>query len=460
MIYRAMSDVISIPVSLHLPRGCVRRVVAMSGRRALAAGGAMFLAVSGVAVSAPQEIPVGGNTFLTKAADGSPDRVDRRGRLRWSDSASVFSLFFHVDRATDLDLALQASVEEGASAITLTAAGQSFAFDLVAGAEAPTPVGRVSVKEAGYVRVDLQGVRKSGRSFADVRGLRVTPAVDAAELRFVRDNMGNNFYWGRRGPSVHLSYPAPEGRPLEYFYNEITVPEGSDPIGSYFMANGFAEGYFGIQVNSPTERRVLFSVWSPFHTDRPEEIPEDQRITLLKRGEGVHTGEFGNEGSGGQSYWRFPWKAGTTYRFLNRVRPDGQGATDYTAWFFAPEIGSWRLIAGFKRPRTDTTLQRPHSFLENFSDRQGWLERGAFYGNQWARTTDGAWLELTNVRFTGDAIARLRYRVDYAGGVEENRFFLRNGGFALPTTPLNSRFSRPASGTSPEIDFTALEGTE
>ena len=30
------------------------------------------------------------------------------------------------------------------------------------------------------------------------------------------------------------------------------------------MANGFGEGYFGIQVNGPNERRVLFSVWSPF----------------------------------------------------------------------------------------------------------------------------------------------------------------------------------------------------
>ena len=57
------------------------------------------------------------------------------------------------------------------------------------------------------------------------------------------------------------------------------VPEGNDVLGSYFMANGFAQGYFGIQVNSPTERRILFSVWSPFHTDDPSEIP-DQAILI------------------------------------------------------------------------------------------------------------------------------------------------------------------------------------
>jgi hypothetical protein len=62
--------------------------------------------------------------------------------------------------------------------------------------------------------------------------------------------------WGRRGPSVHLNYQIQKAQKFVVFYNELTILE--DPIGSYFMANGFKEGYFGIQVNSKTERRVLF----------------------------------------------------------------------------------------------------------------------------------------------------------------------------------------------------------
>ncbi len=38
----------------------------------------------------------------------------------------------------------------------------------------------------------------------------------------------------------------------------MTVPEGDDIIGSYFMADGFNEGYFGIQVNSPAEGVYYF----------------------------------------------------------------------------------------------------------------------------------------------------------------------------------------------------------
>src|SRR5690606_40657805 len=105
--------------------------------------------------------------------------------------------------------------------------------------------------------------------------------------KYVADNEGNYFYWGRRGPSVHLSYTTPADKDIEYCYNEITVPEGEDVVGSYYMANGFGEGYFGIQVNSATERRILFSVWSPFHTDNPKEIPDDEKILLTAKGADV-----------------------------------------------------------------------------------------------------------------------------------------------------------------------------
>ena len=41
-----------------------------------------------------------------------------------------------------------------------------------------------------------------------------------------------------------------ENNCTEYFYNEVTVPDGYDPPTSYIMAVGFTnKGYFGIQVN-------------------------------------------------------------------------------------------------------------------------------------------------------------------------------------------------------------------
>ncbi len=417
----------------------------------------LVLGLLPVAAAKTWEVPVGGNAYVTKQGEGGG--MDPRKLIS---PESVVSIYFRVDRATELDLALRAQVPQGESRIRATVAGKTFEKDLKNTEPADVPLGRIAVKAAGYVKVDLQGVSKTGEAFARMESMKVTPVPPPAEevvLDYVKDQTGNRFYWGRRGPSIHLNYKLPEGEPTEWFYSEITVPEGNDPVGSYFMANGFGEGYFGMQVNSETERRVLFSVWSPFHTNNPKEIPDDKRITLLKKGGDVHAGEFGGEGSGGQSYWRYPWKTGSTCRFLNRVRPDGKGSTVYTGWFYVPEKKTWQLIASFKRPHTNTHYTGAHSFLENFSPNKGHLGRGAHYGNQWACDTKGQWHEVTRVHFTGDDIANSRFRLDYAGGVTGQRFFLRNGGFFAETVKLGTHFTREATpAKKPVIDFNQLEG--
>jgi hypothetical protein len=64
----------------------------------------------------------------------------------------------------------------------------------------------------------------------------------------MREEPNEDLGWSRNGPSVHLAYQLPTDKQIEYYYNEVTVPEGYDPIHSYFMAIGFQFGYFGIQV--------------------------------------------------------------------------------------------------------------------------------------------------------------------------------------------------------------------
>jgi hypothetical protein len=222
------------------------------------------------------------------------------------------------------------------------------------------------------------------------------------------------------------------------------------------MANGFGQGYFGMQVNSTTERRILFSVWSPYKTDNPGTIPDDYKIRLLKKGDGVYSGEFGNEGSGGQSYFKFDWKTGTKYKFLLKGEPAGNVATDFTAWFFAPETGKWKLIASFRRPKTDTYLTHLYSFLENFYTETGNVERRGIYSNQWIYDTENNWVELTKINFTADATARKESRMDYAGGLENGSFFLKNCGFFSETIPIDSYFERKATGILPIVNFDEL----
>lgn len=398
-------------------------------------------------------IPLGGNVYQTKGSQ--KEEIKEDGLVTWQNPESEFSVFFKSSLATEAVLELELLPQAAPSRIVVELNGKSQELSLKSGDSGQIRIGKVSLS-TGYNEVKVRGMQKSGSDFAKIKALRVGFEGEL-ELDFVKDNIDGRFYWGRRGPSVHLSYTAPTDANFKWFYNEMTIPEGEDPIGSYFMANGFAEGYFGIQVNSPTERRILFSVWSPFATDNPNAIPEDQKIKLLKKGEGVYTGEFGNEGSGGQSYLKYSWKSGTTYRFLNSVEPDGKGNTIYTAYFFAPEVGEWMLIASFLRPKTDTWYKRPHSFLENFIPESGRIARRVIYDNQWMADAQGNWLELTEAKFTGDDIARRGYRKDFAGGSDAGKFYLKNGGFFNQSTDLQSMHQRPANGKKPEVDFVKLK---
>ena len=399
-------------------------------------------------------VPLGGNAYQTGPDNG--DGISAEGIDTWEKSSSVFSTFVKFSKATEVDVALRGSSPSGLSTIELSHEGNTKEVEIDNQEGGELPVGTVEVTKAGYAQFNLKGLQKEGESYGQINELVLRVPQDV-ELNYVKDNENNNFYWGRRGPSVHLKYSLPENTQTEWFYSEVTVPEGEDPVGSFFMANGFGEGYFGIQVNSESERRVLFSVWSPYQTDNPDEIPEDERIELIKKGENVNAGKFGNEGSGGQSYWVHSWEAGTTQRFLNGARPDGKGNTIYTAYFYLPDEQRWKLIAQFKRPKTDTWFTNAHSFLESFAPSNGYQGRRAWYHNQWARDKDGQWHEIKQATFTGDAIAQSTYRADFAGGAENNRFFLRNCGFFDEQVTLSTDFSRSSDMEQPPaINFDAL----
>jgi hypothetical protein len=391
-------------------------------------------------------VPLAGNAYITHLPAGATEEISNNGLSNWTNKESITSTYFSLGQTGTLSVAIKAKViAAGSSVVSVTINGTAFTIKL-AGSDYKTYfAGTVNIATAGYVKVELQGISKTGNYFAAVSDVMIGGTATESDLIFANDLA--NFYWSRRGPSCHLNYTIPSAD-KEYFYSELTVPAGEDKIASYFMANGFGEGYFGIQVNSATERRVLFSVWDP--------ATGQGQTTLLRKGPGVTAGTFGGEGTGGQSYLLYNWKAGNTYKFLTKAKPDGAGSTIYTSWFFAPEEGSWRLIASFSRPNISTYLTRFHGFLENFDPAQGYLSRQAAWSNQWVYLAGGGWNEVTEFKFSVDATASNKQRLDCTGGVENGHFFLKNGGFFNNGVAPQTLFTKPATGIPPGIDFNAL----
>lgn len=361
----------------------------------------------------------------------------------WSDAGVTLAWYGQIRTPGKLTVAVRVQLPEGSAAtLRMKVDDRDLGIRKVLGASGPVLVsfGSINIREARAYRFALSGVKKSGKEFGAVESL----LLDGTAAKNALFNLTQQ----RGAPSVHLSYPVPQGADVQWFYNEVTVRK--DPVWSYYEACGFARGYFGIQVNSPTERRIIFSVWDSGKepTDRGKVTAED-RVQLLAKGEGVVTSDFGNEGTGGHSHLVYPWKTGDTYRFLVSARPDG-AATIYTAWFYFPEKNSWGLIASFRAPKDGKYLRGLYSFNEDFDGANGQQLRRAEFGNQWIKTVDGRWIELTKARFTHTARGIYKDRLDRGAGVIGDRFYLTNGGFKAESIEYGDEFSRAASGVAPQ----------
>lgn len=372
-------------------------------------------------------------------------RISRRQKTtRWTDPAQSVLWFGQIRQPGFLDATVVLTLPEGLKVdLTLDVAGQTLSA-AAKGTGEPVEVkfGRVEIKEPGY--------RKFTLSAPKAKKDRFSVALDALVLDgSALENAHFNVTERRNAASVHLFYPAPRGEEITAFYTEVTGIE--DPVHTYYMACGFDRGYFGMQVNSETERRIIFSVWDAAEgasADDRSTVAEENHTQLLKKGEGVHASVFGNEGTGGHSHLKYPWKTGEPQKFVVTAKVDGT-FTDYTGWWFHPEKKEWTLLASFRAPKDGRYLRGLYSFSENFGGDTGHFQRKALFGNQWILLKNGEWRELTTATFSHDNAGK-EVRLDRFMGLEDGQFFLAHGGFRPGFTEYGKAFTRPATGRKPE----------
>lgn len=256
-------------------------------------------------------------------------------------------------------------------------------------------------------------------------------------------------------PSVHLSFSttAETTRSYDWIYQEILVPEGADPLATYYMSLGFFRGYMGIQTNSAEERRVLFSVWDSKDAENDKSIGEDDFVSLVDKDEATTTNSFGGEGTGGQSYVKTAnWKTGKPVQFLMNVRKSDKNSIVLSAWYNVDNQG-WKYVASWRAPKESRMFDGFYSFLENYGYTNGQLRREAYYYNAWGREdATGNWVNFNKVRFS-NTDGKEGQRVDFEQGVSPDfpdRFYMSSGGY---TPTVKTADEIPLSDKTPEIDL-------
>ena len=406
-------------------------------------GAALLLTMINMTVTA-QTLPALDIPACTAYCEPDPDAVTvtgSEGVTGWSNSRQKLAWYGYIKTPGSISPSVLLVLPAGEiSKFGLTIAGKRTLAEARGPCTAATPIAfdPVMISTPGYYRFELAGKSRTGPTFGDVKTLEITGAA-ATDAHF-------NLKERRNAASVHLVYSLPAQSRAAWFYNEVTVK--TDPVWSYYMACGFRRGYFGIQVNSKTERQIIFSVWDSGHegVDRSK-VPADDQVQLLARGDGVFAGGFGNEGTGGHSHLIYSWKTGSTYRFLVSAEPDGEH-TVYTGYFYFPEKRAWGLIARFRAPKDGNYLNGLYSFNENFGGANGQERRLAEFGNQWVKSAEGVWSELTTARFSHDETGK-QDRLDYSSGVNNGRFYLSNGGFVANGVKFGDVINRSAGGKPP-----------
>jgi hypothetical protein len=403
----------------------------------------LFFVFAGLGLDGKGEVRVPAFTAYLEPVDEGARVSETDGITGWSDPAQKVLWFGEFKHPGKLECFLTLRLADNAqSKLRLTLGGQSHEATVTGAGSSAVVVsfGSFEVPAPGYQRLTLESLNEAGHAAGDLDWL----ALDGAAAQEAHFNLRER----RNAASVHLVYPTPGRTNIEAFYCEVTAVEA--PRWTYFMACGWHRGYFGMQVNSPTERRIIFSVWdSGKESADRQKVDSENRVTLVAKGEGVFTGDFGNEGTGGHSHLVYPWKTGQAQRFIVTAKPVDATHTIYAGYYFHPDNQRWVLISSWKAPKEGGYLHGLYSFSENFGGANGHLRRKALFGNQWIRSADNQWLELTTASFSHDPTGRSD-RLDRFMGIEQGQFFLSHGGFEPGFTKYGETFSRPATGKAPD----------
>ena len=263
---------------------------------------------------------------------------EKSGITRWTNPEDKVLWGGQIKMPGKLECAVSLRLADKAvSKLRLTVAGQSHEARATGAGKEPVTVrfGSFDIATAGYQRFTLESLNAPGTPAGDIDALILDgPASQDAHF---------NLKPRRNAASIHLNYPIPKDAKVDAFYCEVTGVE--DPVATYYMACGWHRGYFGMQVNSPTERRIIFSVWDSGAegVDR-KKVADHDRVSLIAKGEGVNSGDFGNEGTGGHSHFGYNWKTGERQRFIVTCKPTDATHSIYSGYWFHPEKKQWMLM--------------------------------------------------------------------------------------------------------------------
>lgn len=379
-------------------------------------------------------IPANSNSYVTFLSEGArtasaKDRtapiaeINRMGIILKNDSLSKASTYIYISKPATSELSLTVL---GEGKLNVSCEGRSFDLDIDAKRWERISVGNLEISSPHYIKIDFRLNSATHPAFIVVRDV-ILSGLSPKPI-YVSPNYSEHF--GRRGSSVQLFLNDSVIAKADWAYSEVQVADSCDIVGSFYCAQDFNNGSFGLQRHSEEEHRVVFSVWSNVMPKPKNKVSQDASVVLIAKGDSTFVEDLNESGNGKVCYVRYNWRTGETYKFLLHAEHADSLSSDYSAYFYAPERKRWIYISTLRCPSGNVLFPSIYAFVENFLPDEGYRMHKAYFNNfRFRNRENGLWKNVNKVRFSFDDTGRRGIRLDYDGGVERQMFYLRTGGF-------------------------------
>lgn len=184
--------------------------------------------------------------------------------------------------------------------------------------------------------------------------------------------------------SIHLDYvELPVDEPA-WAFTQIKITDAV--LGSYFSTSVQSFGYGGFQVHgtNPYTGRTIFSIWDQgCDRDLGDSDCSNEQLAVVKAcGTGVVCQDFGNEGTGQQSFFEtseFPL-VNETYAMMTHAVPVQNNRVQYSGYYFAQDHWHFLSTIEINHSSEDWWHHRCSNFVEQYIGSHGLSKRAANFG--------------------------------------------------------------------------------
>lgn len=140
-------------------------------------------------------VPLGGNSFITIKEKAGKETITNEGWENWQSEKAIFSTYIKVNKPGSFEVMALLNIPQGESKIRCTINNKSRLIGVNGTTDKEYTFGGWEITKAGYVRINMQGVSKTGSIFANIKELHIAGTSIDDQTAYVKNNEGNYFYW-------------------------------------------------------------------------------------------------------------------------------------------------------------------------------------------------------------------------------------------------------------------------